>query len=640
MLNAMRDGAHSKIIKFILFTFLVLAVAGMALMDVGGFFTSGVGNNMVAKAGKESISSVAFDQSLRRVLSQQGMQPREAYEFGMVDQVLESEINQRLLTQAALDMGIYAGNEQVARQISTLIEPLVQSQPGTSRSDMLRRLLQAQGMTEQAFVATMRREMMNTVLQGTIQTASSITSRAEALNLYLVQNETRDVDGLILSDASVKGIDDAPEEVLKAFYEAAKSSRFMIPETREFTIAVLTEDNIKSSLTVSDEELEKEYKKSISSYTLPERRVVEQAVLDTQEKAIKIAAAVRDDKKSLKDSVQSVTGKTTAYQDKTTFARQGLVKDIGDAAFVAEIDAVIDPIKTPLGWHVLVVKEILPESVKSFESVKDDLKKELSQGMLSAQLFNTANSIDDRLASGEAIGDIAKDMDLKLNKFGPVGIDGSTADKRDALKDFEKDRDYILQTAFELVEGESAPVLELSDGRYAALHVDKVKERSFKAFEDVQDELKKSWIADQKASLNRDRAQKIQQDIAAGTKTLSAAATELGVKVESFNNLKRTAEAPKSIGKGAIDALFDTVEGETIMTAVPNGILIGTIKSSDIPDPAKVTDKDLEILIEASERAAGDEFMQVYMQYLHDKKNVKVNRHLLNMMYGPESDPG
>ncbi len=640
MLNAMRDGAQSKIIKFVLFGFLFMAVAGMALMDMGGFFRSGVGNNMVARVGKESIGSMAFDQSLQRVLSQQGMQAREAYEFGLVDQVLQSEISQRLLTQAALDMGIYAGNEQVARQIGTLLEPLVQSQPGTTRSDMLRRLLQAQGMSEQAFISTMRREMMNTVLQKTIQTASSPTSRAEALNLYLVQNETRDVDGFILTDASVQGVDDAQEDVLKALYEAAKASRFTIPETREFTIAVLTEDNVKSTLTVSDEELEKEYKKSISSYTLPERRVIEQAVIDTQEQAAKIAAAARDEKKSLKDAVESVTGKTTAYQDETTFARQGLVREIGDAAFTADVGAVIDPVKTPLGWHVLVVKKALPESVKPFESVKDELRKEMSQGKLSEQLFNTANSIDDRLAGGEAIGDIAKDMGLKLDKIGPVGIDGSTADKRDALKDFAKDREYILQTAFDLMEGESAPVLELSDGRYAALHVDKVTERTFKPFEEVQGELKKGWIADQKASMNRDRAQKIQQEIAAGAKTLSAAATEFGVKVTAFDNLKRTGEAPKLLGKGGVDALFGAAEGETVMAEVPGGIMIGTVKSSRLPDPAKVTDKDLQQLIDASERAAADEFMQVYLQYLQDKKKVKVNRHLLNTMYGPESNPG
>lgn len=637
MLNAMRDGAQSKIIKFFLFGFLVMAVGGMALMDVGGFFRNGVGTNSVAKIGSESISSLQFDQTLQRVLSQQGMQAREAYEFGMVDQILQGEINQRLLTQSAYEMGIYAGDATVAKQIASLIDPLVKSQPNAQRSDVLKTVLRAQGMTEQGLVDTLRRSMMNTVLQNTIQTSTAIPSRSEALKIYQIQNETRDVDGFILTDSSVKNVDDVQEEVLKAFYEAGKSSRHVIPETRSFTIAILSEKDLKADSALTDEALEKEYQKSIKSYTLPERREIVQAVLGTQADADKVLAAVRDNKQFLKDAVKAVTGKTTAYQDETLFAREGLVKAMADAAFNAKEGDVSGPVQTPLGWHVFIVQKTIPEAARPFAEVKDSIRKELSEGHLSQQLFDTANIVDDRLASGEDIAAIAKEMHMSLTQIGPVGADGSTQDKRDALKDFAKDREDILTTAFELSEGESAPVLELSDGRYAAIHMDTVNERSFKSYESVKDELKKLWTTDQQEAANMERAKKTQQEIAAGTKTLSAAAAELGAKIESFKGLKRTGEPSKALGQDAQNALFDAVDGETIVTRVENGYLIATVKATKLPDPAKVTDKDLEKLTGALEDAAGTEFMQAYLQHLQDKKKVRINRHLLSTMYGPES---
>lgn len=641
MLTAMRDGANSKIIKFALFGILLMAVGGMAMTDVGGFFRDGVGTNMVAKAGKESISMTAFDQNLRRVLAQQGMQPKEAYQLGFVDQVLQSQINQSLLTQAAMEMGIYAGDDQVAKQITSLIDPLVKSQgDGSSRADMLRRLLQAQGMSEQEFISSMRTTMMGTVLQSTIKNASAVATRAEALNLYLVQNETRKVEGFFLPDANVKNAPAASETVLKAFYESAKSARYAIPETRSFTIAILTEDNVKSAMTISDEELEAEYKKSIAAYKMPERRVIEQAVLNDEETAKKVAASVRDDKKSLKDAVKAVTGKASAYQDATTLSRQGLVKDIGDAAFTAQKGDLVDPVKTPLGWHVLVVKEVLPESVKPLAEVKDDLKKDLTQTRLSAELYNTANAVDDRLAGGEDIAAIAKDLNMKLVKIGPVGSEGSTPDKHDALKDFDKDRAYILQTAFELNEGESAPVLELADGRYAALHLDKINPRSFKAYEDVKGDIEQNWMRDQKAALNVEQSRKIQQEIESGSKTLAAAASEAGAKVETFASLKHNADAPASIGKGGYNDIFNAAEGETIVTAVPGGFMVATIRSVTLPDAAKVTDKDLEPILSDARRATEDEFLQAYVQYLNQKMKVRINRNLLNTMYGPESAGG
>lgn len=637
MLNAMRQGSQSKLMKFILFSFLGAAVGGMALMDVGGFFGSGVGNNAIAKIGRQSISSVEFDQTVRRALAQQGMQIREAYEFGMVDQILQSEINQRLLTQAAYDTGIYAGDETVARLIGTLIDPLVQSQPNAKRSDILQTILRAQGMTEKELVATMRQNLMITTLQSTIQVAASVPSRGEALNLYQVQNETRDVQGFFLSDDSVKGVEEAQEEVLKAFYEAGKSSRYVIPETRSFTIAILGEKNLSSTDIVTDEELERAYQKSIKSYTLPERRELVQAVLSNQVTAQKVADTVRNENTSLKDAVKSVTGSITTYQDETVFAREGLVTAMADAAFSTETGMISDPVQTPLGWHVFIVTEILPEAARPFAAVKDTMRQDLVENRLSELLFETANLIDDRLAGGDEIEDIATEMNLTVTQIGPVTKEGSTIDKRDALKDFEADRDHILQTAFDLAEGEAAPVFELSNGRYAALHVNAVTESGYQPYEEVKADLTKSWISDQKASLNRARAQAVQQDIAAGNKTLSKAAGEFDVKIEKFTGLKRTGEAPKSIGQDGQAILFSTVEGEAVMVPVPRGYFIAMIDAVSLPDRDKVTDKDLETLVGSIADSTPNEMTQAYLQHLQSKSKVKINRHLLNTLYGPES---
>ena len=100
MLTAMRDGAHSKIIKFFLFGLLIMATGGMVFMDVGGFFRNGVGVNTIAKAGDESISSQEFDRAVQRVVSKQGMTAKQAYQFGLVEQILQQEISlQNFLAQ-------------------------------------------------------------------------------------------------------------------------------------------------------------------------------------------------------------------------------------------------------------------------------------------------------------------------------------------------------------------------------------------------------------------------------------------------------------------------------------------------------------------------------------------------------------
>lgn len=87
--------------------------------------------------------------------------------------------------------------------------------------------------------------------------------------------------------------------------------------------------------------------------------------------------------------------------------------------------------------------------------------------------------------------------------------------------------------------------------------------------------------------------------------------------------------------------LFAASEGEAVAAPVPGGFLVGRVKSVTLPDTARVSDKDLKEIEESVQRNARDEMTQVYMQYLEDKYGVKINRHLLDQMYGPESgNPG
>jgi peptidyl-prolyl cis-trans isomerase D len=639
MLDAMRHGAHSKIISTFLFSLLLLAAGGMAFMDVGGFFRNGVSTNSIAKVGREDINIQAFDNSVQRIARAQGMTAKQAYQYGLIAQILQQDINSRLLSQGAMKNGIYVGDEQVAQQINEILAPAMKGQPGADRRAVLQNLLRTQNMGEAELIGTIRNSMMSTILQAAIQSGTTTPSRQEALDIYRAMNESRTVEGFILTDESVKGVEEAKDETLKALYEAAKGTKYAVPETRKFTLAILSEDNVRSSLKVSDEDLKKEYDKNSVSFTAPEHRIVQQAILDKEETAAKVAEAVKSGK-NLKDAVQAVTGKATAYMGEDNLVKAGLTKQIADPAFEAKVDQAVGPIKTPLGYHVLVVKKIIAPEVKSFESVKEDLRKSLLQEKMGQQMQNTANTVDDRLAGGEDINKIASELGMKVETFGPIGAGGATADKHDALKDYAKDRAYILKTAFEMNDGETAPVMQLSDGRYAALHMDKITPLSFRPYEDVRDEIKKDWLGQQQASLNHDRAIRVQQAVASGNKTLAAAASENGFTVTTFSNLKQAAPQA-NIGPEGTSYIFDAAKGETISSPVPNGYLIGIIKSVDIPDAAKVSDADLKPILDKLKKDAGQDVMLAYVRHLQDKLGVKVNRNLLDMMYGPEAgNPG
>ncbi len=188
MLTAMRSGAGSKIIKATIFSFLVLAVAGMALMDVGGFFQNGgTQNNTVATVAGQKINGVDFDRAVRRAVNQQGLSDiNMAYKLGLVNQYLNNQISGALTQRAAADNGILVDNKVIAERLAELVAPYTKD--GMSTDEALRRILMAQGLSEPEFIAMMRSELTQLMIRGSLQNAG-LVSEAEIKDLYQQKHE-------------------------------------------------------------------------------------------------------------------------------------------------------------------------------------------------------------------------------------------------------------------------------------------------------------------------------------------------------------------------------------------------------------------------------------------------------------------
>lgn len=628
LLNAMRQGAKTGLIKFLLFGLLVLAVGGMIFMDVGGFFRNGVGQGSVARIGREQMSAGAFDNTVRRVLASQNIDTAQAYQFGLIDRIMTGEISNTLFYKAAYDAGIYVGDQEIADQIGRIVSPMVSD--GMTKKEVLRRILMNQGMSEGQFIHALRQEMSTNVLRTALQTGTGFTPPQEARDLYQYQNERRTVKAVVLPNAGVKDYREPTDDVLLPFYQAGQE-RYAIPETRSFSMMVLTDDVVKDTLDISDEELQKIYDSNIAEYTQPETRAMEQAVFKDQKTAQEAADKVKTGK-SLKEAAG---GETYLGQEK--FQKDGLAKPIADATFTASKGDTVGPVQTALGWHVLVVKDIAEPKVKPFTDVKAEIRKATLHDKLADHLYEMSSQIDDRIAGGESFEDVARGMNLKIQSFGPVREDGSTTDSKEGIKGFDKDRVNLLKTAFELEEGETAPVTELAGGGFAALRVDSINPKNYKPFDDVKKDLKAIWISDQQAVLNKQRASDALRALGADEKTLEQVAKETGAAVKTFN-LTRNEDPPADLSAPAKTKFFETGKGEYTVAATQDGYVVGQVSSVTLPEISKLSDKDLEKTVDTATQGSRDEFLMSFLGGLEKKYKVVVNHKLLQTMYGPGSE--
>ncbi len=104
VMTTLRSGKTGAVLKFILFSLLLLAMGGMVFTDVGGFFRNGItGSRDVATVGQTPLSIVQFDHMARKNLERIGMSPAQAYKMGYLQEMLNGEVRARLLSKKAND---------------------------------------------------------------------------------------------------------------------------------------------------------------------------------------------------------------------------------------------------------------------------------------------------------------------------------------------------------------------------------------------------------------------------------------------------------------------------------------------------------------------------------------------------------
>lgn len=631
MLKNLRDGAKSGVMKFILFGFMVMAVAGLVLMDVGGFFRGGVSSNVVATVAGQEISARNFDSNVRRILSRQGIDTDMAYRAGFIDQILQSEINNALVLKSVSEQGLDVSDQMVATRINRLIEPFAGNADITPRQ-ALDNILRSQNMGEEEFVHAIRSEMAAELLRRTIAKSMSFGQTEELQALYQYDHEERTIEYILYPFNRIKETTAATDQILKPLYEASKG-KHVIPETRSFTIAIIDEADTAQTLEISDDELQARYEDNLSSFQIPERRILQQAIVSTDHMARDIYNAA---KKSgdLKQSAEQVSGGNDAYTGEEEFEKLGLPEELANAVFTAKSGTMLEPVQTALGWHIIYVKEILPESTTPFDEVKENLRDEILITQMADQMLETANLLDDKLASGLTLDEALNETSIKTKatQYGPIRADGSTLDNKDGFKEFESDRSHILQTVYELLEGETAPVMELSDGRYAAIEVTGITPASFKPYEEIKPELAKQWEEDQKAAKTVNEVKSDKSELQTSTKTLKDISNNKSLPVKR-NTLIRNETAPDSLSENVKQAVFAAQKGELIYAEIQNGFVLAQIIEIKMPPADKISETELTQIKQTLEGSLETEAMNQYLTQLQNKYGIKINRNVLNAMY-------
>ncbi|MCX5521085.1 SurA N-terminal domain-containing protein [Kaistia defluvii] len=625
MLNTMRKYAAGWVAQ-ILLGLLVLSFAVWGIADV---FT-GVSNHSVARVGGTDISSVNFDRAYRRELQAmsqrvgQQITPDQAKMLGIPNQVLG-----RLVTEAALDdqaknLDIGVSREMLIREIAE--DPAFRGAGGTFDRNYFVSLLRNNGMTEDAYVLERRaQEKRQQIAESISGGATAPQALAKALHEY--QTEQRDIRYIALPASSVGEIAAPNADELTAYYNDNKAD-WRAPETRTIAFIKLGPDEVARPDDVSDADAQKAYDAEKARFTTPETRHVFQAVF-TDESSAQTAADQLKAGESFESMLEGI-GKKLGDSDLGVVTKDKLIDPkVAEAAFSLPANGSSDVIKGSFGPVVVHVTDITPETVKPFDAVKAEIKKELSLASAKADINVLRDSIEDARAGGGSLDEIATNNKLTVQK---IVVDQTGKDAAGNAVAGIPAQEQLLKDAFASDVGIDNAAIPTEDGGYVWFTIADINEAHDRKLDEVKDKVIAAWKKQATTDKLIAKAKDAKDRLGKG-ETLDDVATSLGVTVQTLDKQTRSSRPTGAFSTEALKAAFAGPKGsvevapgaedsEQIVLQVAD--VIETPYTPGVGDSSAVTQQLAD--------AMQNDLLQQYVAELQRQLGVTVNQTVLQQI--------
>jgi peptidyl-prolyl cis-trans isomerase D len=632
MLQVMRTGAQSIVVKVILFGLLLLAMGGLALTGLHNNFTGGGQDNAVARVGGDKISLAEFDRQVRLVMEQKKLTRNDAYQQGVPQGVLRDQVDIRMYDRAAHDAGLLMGRAEAAEQIRKSILPQIVAQ-GIPEKDAFNLILRQLGMSEGEFVQSVKARMAADVLVRSV-VGGAYAPKQLIEDAMKYRYETRRANYFTLTAADAGSIAPPTDDEIQKQYVQTQE-RYMRPETRTLSALVIDQDvlGIKSGVTADD--VRKYYDDNIAQYTSPEEREITQIVAkdeDTAKKVYAAAISAGDMKKAL-----ASVGAQDASLVTSTYRQNEMPEELAEAAFKAEVRKPVAPVKSPLGWHVMYVTKIVTlGKVRKFEDVSADIRKQLAADKGSAELYDRINAIDDMAAGGKSVDDIAAELNAKPVVLQNVGRDGKSGGEIPAAAKNLPAYDKVVAAAFGLKEGEVSNLIEGPNATFVLVSPTSVSPSVAAPLKDVRADVVKDWYRQKRAALLDEKAAKVTEQVKLGESFDKIAASFGKTPLRTGFMTRRAKDAPLA---GMLPVLFSIDNAGGVMT-VRGDDSLSFVQLADrkVDVPANPPKEEVDQMTEALRDAVQTDLLEQYRRGLMKEYNVTLNEDLLEKQYGPQAE--
>jgi peptidyl-prolyl cis-trans isomerase D len=609
-------------------------VKGLLLLLVASFGVWGISSSLVGSTsdkvitvGQQSVNVNDFQLAYRRQMADLSrrfgtqLTTEQARSLGIEQQVYSQLAAGAALDQLAANMDLGLSKDRLAQLIGD--DPAFKNSNGQFDKQLFSSRLRNSGIREEDYITerskvAVRSQIVDATAEGFVAPKVLV----DALKLY--RQETRSIDYLLLTTATIDPIKAPDDATLKTWFDTVKA-RYRAPEYRSFSYVKLEPADIADIKAIIDEQVKKEYESNLKRYEVAGTRTLEQLTFQTKELAEAAEQALKSGKTF--DQLVADQGKTATDVLLGDFTQADLPDPvIAKAVFAIQKDGETTPVvEGSFGPVILRVTNIKPSHTKTLDEVKTQIREDLAAAAAAEQINDVHDRFEDLRASGASLEEAATKVGLHAVKV--ADIDAQGEDKAGKAVDGIPEKGVLLKTVFETEVGADPLPLNLGRSGYLWFDVTKVDAPRDRTLDEVKAKAIADWTTEQQKQALGAKVEALKTKIENGEK-LSDIASETGISVETKTGLRRQTDDPV-LGPAAVQAAFRGPVG-TVGSAVGADPLtqillkvtdVETQPTGDVLDPQ-------EKQITALANSAGDDILDQMVSELQTKYGVTINQAL------------
>ena len=459
-------------------SWLVLLLLGVGVL---AFVMVGVGPQggqeqvvTIAEVNGDKITYTELERQYYRMLQTYRqlaggrLSPADLEALNLRGQLLEDLIQQRLLLQAARELGLQVTDEELMQGIAR--NPAFQA-AGQFNKNIYEQALRGQGLTPGEFEARQRDALVIGKLQGLIQDAIPVTAD-EVEERYRVDNEEIALDFVRLkTDDFLQGVEVGDEEI-KAYYDGNGAllreplkvkARYLAYRVKDFAAEVeVSDEDVRAYYDVyRDRRFRRREAVKFSQIYLPapaegtsteDKEAARQQLEDVLKEAREGADFAELAKQHSKDESAAQGG------DMGFVGKGQLVPALDTALFELKTGEVSEVLESAFGLHLLKAVEKQEAGLRELEEVREEIVEALKNERGAAGAARAAEEDRERALDGTALAEVAPKRGIELSETELFSA-GETLDEIGGVEDF-------YRAALSLKPGQVGPIISAPDALY------------------------------------------------------------------------------------------------------------------------------------------------------------------------------